>query len=53
MRDLHIIPGDNFQHIEDPSCDCNPQLSYSEGELRYIHNTTDKPKLNFDYKIEE
>ena len=34
----HLIPYDTFQHIESPSCNCNPQVVVSEGEEQYIHN---------------
>ena len=36
--ETHIIPYDNFQHIESLSCNCNPQIVVSEGEEQYIHN---------------
>jgi len=35
----HIIPDDTYNHIDDPSCWCNPQLCNSEGEVYYVHNT--------------
>jgi hypothetical protein len=35
----HIISDDTYNHIEDSSCWCNPQLCTSEGEEYYIHNS--------------
>jgi len=35
----HIISDDTFNHIESETCWCNPSISYSEGEILYIHNS--------------
>jgi hypothetical protein len=36
--DKHILPNDDYPHIEHWSCGCNPGVATSEGSIIYIHN---------------
>jgi hypothetical protein len=42
----HILPNDQFTHIESGACLCNPILSPVEGELNYIHNNMNNLNKN-------
>lgn len=37
-RTYHIIPDDDYNHIQSENCGCNPQVANSEGQIQYIHN---------------
>lgn len=38
----HILPYDNYPHIEDYSCECRPELTTVGSENVYIHNDMDE-----------
>lgn len=46
----HILPNDQYNHIQDVACGCNPIVTIVEGEEICYHNKKD---LNIEWLKEE